>query len=60
MQNLKISGLVERVTFHNPENGFCVIKVKVSGKKDLVTIIGNSPSILAGEHVECHGQWVHG
>ena len=57
MQNLKISGLVERVTFHNPENGFCVIKVKVSGKKDLVTIIRSSPSILAGEHVECHEQW---
>jgi exodeoxyribonuclease V alpha subunit len=54
----KLTGLVERVTYHNPENGFCVIKAKVYGKKDLVTVISNSPSILAGEHIECFGQWV--
>jgi exodeoxyribonuclease V alpha subunit len=27
---------VERVTFHNEENGFCVLRVKVRGQKDLV------------------------
>ncbi|RYE04948.1 MAG: hypothetical protein EOP33_08040 [Rickettsiaceae bacterium] len=55
----RITGLVERVTFHNPDNGFCVIKVKVYGKRDLVTIIGNSPTILAGEYVECFGDWIN-
>jgi exodeoxyribonuclease V alpha subunit len=54
----KLTGLVERVTYHNPENGFCVIRVKVYNKKDLVTVISNSPSILAGEHIECFGQWI--
>jgi exodeoxyribonuclease V alpha subunit len=56
--NSKLTGLIERVTFHNPENGFCVIKVKVQGKKNLVTVISNSPSIFAGEHIECFGQWL--
>jgi exodeoxyribonuclease V alpha subunit len=31
---------VERVTFHNPENGFCVLRVKVRGEKDLITVVG--------------------
>jgi len=57
-QNVRLTGLVERVTFHNPENGFCVIKIKVYNKKNLVTVISNAPLILAGEHVECSGQWI--
>jgi exodeoxyribonuclease V alpha subunit len=32
-----LAGLVERVTFHNEENGFCVLRVKVRGQKDLIT-----------------------
>ena len=30
-----LTGLVERVTFHNPDNGFCVLRVKVRGQRDL-------------------------
>jgi exodeoxyribonuclease V alpha subunit len=26
-----LAGLVERVTFHNPDNGFCVPRVKARG-----------------------------
>jgi exodeoxyribonuclease V alpha subunit len=26
-----LAGLVERVTFHNAENGFCVIRIKAWG-----------------------------
>ena len=39
-----VSGVIERVTFHNPENGFAVLKVHVRGKIGLVTVIGNLPS----------------
>ncbi len=35
-----LAGLVERVTFHNAENGFCVLRVKVRGQRDLVTVVG--------------------
>ena len=35
-----LNGLIERVTFHNQETGFCVLKVKAKGHKDLVVVIG--------------------
>lgn len=53
----RINGIVERVTFHNPDNGFCVLRVRAKGHQDLVTIVGNAPSIAAGEHIECSGEW---
>ena len=53
-----LSGLIERVTFHNPDSGFAVLQVKVKGREDLVPLIGNTPSVTAGEHVEASGRWV--
>ncbi len=53
-----LNGLIERVTFHNPENGFAVLRVKVKGRKDLVTVTGSTTSVTAGEHVEANGRWV--
>lgn len=35
----RLSGLVERVTYHNGENGFCVLRLKVKGERELVTLI---------------------
>lgn len=56
-QQEQISGIVERVTFHSEESGFCVLKVKVKGHRDLVAVIGNSASIGAGEYIEGTGLW---
>lgn len=53
-----VSGVIERVTFHNPENGFAVLKVHVRGKIGLVTVIGNLPSVNAGEFLEGEGVWI--
>ncbi len=52
-----LKGLIERVTYHNPENGFAVLKVVVKGRRDLVTVVGSTTSVSAGEHVEATGQW---
>jgi hypothetical protein len=41
----EISGLIERVTFHNDENGFCVLRVRVRGHRAEVTVIGSLPPI---------------
>jgi exodeoxyribonuclease V alpha subunit len=54
----KLAGLIERVTFHNPENGFAVLKVVVKGRSDLVTVVGNTTSVSAGEHLQATGRWV--
>lgn len=32
-----LAGLVERVTFHNAENGFCVLRIKARGRRELIT-----------------------
>ena len=40
-----LAGLVERVTYHNAENGFCVLRVKARGQRDLVTVVGHAASI---------------
>ena len=52
-----LKGLIERVTYHNPENGFAVLKVKVRGRQDLVTVVGSTTSVTAGEHLEATGRW---
>ena len=57
-------GSVERVTFHNEENGFAVLKVKARGRRDLVPVVGHVASISAGEFIHAVGDWsndrVHG
>ena len=52
-------GLVERVTFHNPETGFCVLRVQVRGRRDLATVVGQAAAITAGERIQATGQWVN-
>ena len=54
-----LAGLVERVTFHSPETGFCVLRVKVRGQRELVTVVGAAASISAGEFVQASGAWVN-
>ncbi|WP_426960136.1 SF1B family DNA helicase RecD2 [Muricoccus radiodurans] len=54
-----LAGLVERVTYHNAENGFCVLRVKARGHKDLVTVVGHAATISAGEWVQLSGTWVN-
>jgi exodeoxyribonuclease V alpha subunit len=53
-----LSGSVERVTYHNEESGFCVLKVKVKGQRDFMTVVGSTASVAAGEYVDCSGQWI--
>jgi exodeoxyribonuclease V alpha subunit len=52
-----LSGQVERVTFHNEENGFCVLKVKVKGRKEPVSVLGSLPSVAEGEWITGQGTW---
>ena len=51
-------GSVERVTFHNEDNAFAVLKVKARGKRDLVPVVGHVASISAGEFVHAVGVWI--
>lgn len=52
-----LAGTVERVTFHNSESGFCVLKVHARGKRDLVPVIGHAPAIGADMWITATGIW---
>ncbi len=52
-----LSGLVERVTYHNAENGFCVLRVKARGQRDLVAVVGHAAAVSAGEFISATGWW---
>jgi exodeoxyribonuclease V alpha subunit len=54
-----LAGLVERVTYHNAENGFCVLRARARGHRDVVTVVGHAAAISAGEWITASGQWVN-
>jgi exodeoxyribonuclease V alpha subunit len=54
-----LAGLIERVTYHNAENGFCVLRAKARGHRDVVTVVGHAATIAAGEWVTASGEWVN-
>src|SRR5215469_13403416 len=54
-----LAGLVDRVTFHNSDNGFCVLRVKARGQRDLITLVGHAAMISAGEFVQANGSWIN-
>jgi exodeoxyribonuclease V alpha subunit len=47
----RLAGVVERVIFQSPQNGFCVLRVKVPGERDLVTIVGTVGQVTPGEYL---------
>ncbi|MCU0241241.1 MAG: ATP-dependent RecD-like DNA helicase [Vicinamibacteria bacterium] len=54
-----VSGTIERVTFHNPDNGFCVLRVRIRGRRELATVVGHVAVILSGEYIQATGRWQH-
>ncbi len=52
-----LSGLVERVTFHNEDTGFAVLRVKVKGRRDLVPVVGVVAAVSPGEWITAEGRW---
>ena len=54
-----LTGLVERVTYQNAENGFCVLRVKARGHRELVILVGHAAAISAGEWITATGSWVN-
>jgi exodeoxyribonuclease V alpha subunit len=53
-----LAGLIERVTFFNEETGFAVLKVKIKGCRELVSVVGTAAVVNAGEWLQAEGRWV--
>lgn len=54
----KLVGNIERVTYHNGDNRFAVLKTTVKGQRDLVTVVGHLAFAIPGEYIEANGRWV--
>jgi exodeoxyribonuclease V alpha subunit len=51
--------MIERVSFHNADSGFCVLRVKARGQRELITVVGHAASISAGEFIQASGTWTN-
>ena len=54
-----LAGAVERVTFHSEDSGFCVLRIKARGHRELVTVVGHAAAVSAGEWITASGEWVN-
>jgi exodeoxyribonuclease V alpha subunit len=54
-----IEGQIERVTFHNDENGFSIARLKVRGFRELVTVVGNLLDPIPGQVLRITGEWAN-
>ena len=54
-----LTGSVERITFHNLDNGYVVLKVRAEKHRDVVTVVGHLSNVVAGEYIEANGSWVN-
>src|SRR5206468_2768098 len=55
----ELTGSVKRVTFHNPINGWTVLRLTVKGVSDEVTAVGNFSALTPGENLKLSGFWIN-
>lgn len=56
-RTMRIRGVVERITYQNPENGYTVLKCAVKNYNDLVTVVGNLLDVNVGSVLLVDGNW---
>ncbi len=54
---IELKGQIERITYHNEENHYTIARMRVQGRKDPVTIVGNIVSVSPGEELRLMGAW---
>jgi exodeoxyribonuclease V alpha subunit len=50
-------GSVERITYHNEQNGYTVLRLRAPGRSDPITVTGNFSAVSPGESVKLKGLW---
>jgi len=55
---ITIKGVLERLTYQNPDNHYTVARIKVAGASDPVTIVGYLAGVTEGESLKLSGKWV--
>ncbi len=55
----ELQGQIERITYTDEDSGFTIAKIKVYGRRDLVTVVGNLLAPMAGEIIKMKGEWTN-
>lgn len=53
-----LDGSLERITYRNDATGYTVARLQPSGKRHLVTVVGNLVGVQVGEALRLEGEWV--
>jgi len=54
----ELTGTLERVVFHNEENGYTVFRLREEGKDELSTVVGSLSSPQPGVSLKIRGRWI--
>ena len=57
--NQSYKGFIDRLTYHNPENGYTIARLVVEGQRERIAIVGTLASIQEGESIEVEGAWTN-
>src|SRR5581483_2938244 len=52
-----LTGSVERITYHNDQNGYTVLRFLIPGHAEPVTVTGNFSAVSPGESLRLTGFW---
>ncbi len=56
----KLAGIVQRITYHNPDNGWSVLKIApFNSPSSVETVTVHQTQVFAGATMEFHGAWTH-
>ncbi|NKB68792.1 MAG: ATP-dependent RecD-like DNA helicase [Candidatus Latescibacteria bacterium] len=51
-------GYIDRITYHNPENGYTIARLVPEGRKQKITVVGLLADLKEGESLELQGAWM--
>lgn len=53
----ELAGQIERITYHDAESGYTVLRVQVSGYSELVAVVGMMTAPAVGSILQLKGSW---
>lgn len=56
-QEVVVRGVVEHVTFYNPDNNYSVLQIKLAEQSEQITVVGNCINATVGMHLLVRGEY---
>ncbi len=56
---INTEGVVESITYKNEENGYTVAKIRETGNRKTILVVGSMPGLQPGETLSVSGIWIN-